>query len=608
MAESAVPDSDAVYRLVRHTAPAGRSSSGRPGTPEPVSSGLRDDSWVPGSSDVLVTEVTAAGEALRDERISRTEWPGRVHERETASSVPPRWTWRSSRSWYPSLLADGVRVERCWDLALCGAILRSAEATTMTPLHGAAPAWGAEATPVQEPEGQAELFRLDEPSSVAVEADELDELRAQLDAVASVSDDRARSRLRLLLAAESAGSLAASEMRHAGIPWSEDVHDRLLSSALGRRHPFGGRPERMEALAEQIRRELDAPALNPDSPGELTKAMQRAGINVTSARAWELREVRHPAMPAVLEYKKLSRLHTANGWAWLATWVHDGRFRPDYVPGGVVTGRWATSGGGALQLPKQVRAAVVADPGWKLVVADAAQLEPRILAGLARDERMAAAGRGRDLYDGLVASGIVDSRQHAKVGMLAAMYGGTTGDGARVLPRLARAFPRAVALVADAAATGERGGTVSTLLGRTSPPPSEEWLAAQHAASLPSSTAEQERRARSRARDWGRFTRNFIVQGTAAEWALCWMAELRNSLTSIVGEEQGLAAPPFDRGPHLVYFLHDEVVVHAPASVADEAADAVRRSAAEAGRLLFGDFPVEFPLSVAVVDSYDQAK
>jgi DNA polymerase-1 len=163
-------------------------------------------------------------------------------------------------------------------------------------------------------------------------------------------------------------------------------------------------------------------------------------------------------------------------------------------------------------------------------------------------------------------------------------------------------------MVADAAATGERGGTVSTLLGRTSPPPSEEWLAAQHAASLPSSTAEQERRARSRARDWGRFTRNFIVQGTAAEWALCWMAELRNRLMSIVGEEQGLAAPPFDRRPHLVYFLHDEVVVHAPATVADEAADAVRRSAAEAGRLLFGDFPVEFPLSVAVVDSYDQAK
>jgi DNA polymerase-1 len=273
-----------------------------------------------------------------------------------------------------------------------------------------------------------------------------------------------------------------------------------------------------------------------------------------------------------------------------------------------VTGRWATNGGGALQLPKQVRAAVVADPGWKLVVADAAQLEPRILAGLAHDERMAAAGRGRDLYDGLVASGVVDTRQHAKVGMLAAMYGGTTGDGARVLPRLARAFPAAMSLVSAAADAGERGDTVSTLLGRTSPLPSPEWLAQQHAAALPEATSEQERRARSRARDWGRFTRNFVVQGTAAEWALCWMAELRNRLAAMQGASTGRAAPPFDRSPHLVYFLHDEVVVHAPEAFAAGAAAAVRDAAATAGRLLFGDFPVEFPLSVAVVDSYDQAK
>jgi DNA polymerase-1 len=31
-------------------------------------------------------------------------------------------------------------------------------------------------------------------------------------------------------------------------------------------------------------------------------------------------------------------------------------------------------------------------------------------------------------------------------------------------------------------------------------------------------------------------------------------------------------------------------------------------AAAEAGRLLFGDFPVEFAISTAVVDSYADAK
>ncbi len=63
--------------------------------------------------------------------------------------------------------------------------------------------------------------------------------------------------------------------------------------------------------------------------------------------------------------------------------MRDGRFRANFVPGAVVTGRWGSDGGGALQLPKEIRSASVADPGWKLVVADASQLEPRVLAAMA---------------------------------------------------------------------------------------------------------------------------------------------------------------------------------------------------------------------------------
>ena len=47
--------------------------------------------------------------------------------------------------------------------------------------------------------------------------------------------------------------------------------------------------------------------------------------------------------------------------------------------------------------------------------------------------------------------------------------------------------------------------------------------------------------------------------------------------------------------------------MHAPESVADEVADAVRASARDAGRLLFGGFPVEFPLDLAVIESYAMA-
>jgi DNA polymerase-1 len=409
-------------------------------------------------------------------------------------------------------------------------------------------------------------------------------------AVAASTDPK---RLGLLLAAESAGALIACEMKFAGLPLDALIHERLLQELLGQRPRAGERPAKLEALKHVLVERLET-EFNPDSPADLLKALQRAGLQVKSTSRWELREIDHPAIEPLIEYKKLARLASANGWSWLETWVADGRFRPEYVPGGVVTGRWAASGGGALQLPKQIRGAVIADPGWKLVVADAAQLEPRVLAAMSRDKAMVKAGEG-DMYEGIVASGAVATRAQAKVALLGAMYGATTGESGRLLPALGRAFPQALALVEDAARAGERGEVVTTRLGRSSPSPQQNWQAESAV------DAAAESRARSQARSWGRFTRNFVVQGTAAEWALCWMAGLRRSL-------RAMADGPLLDGPHLVFFLHDEVIVHTPAARAEEVAASVRAAAAEAGRLLFGDLPVTFPVTTAIVDNYGQAK
>jgi DNA polymerase-1 len=170
-----------------------------------------------------------------------------------------------------------------------------------------------------------------------------------------------------------------------------------------------------------------------------------------------------------------------------------------------------------------------------------------------------------------------------------------------MMPRLARRYPRAIGLVEEAARAGERGEVVHTLLGRGSPVPTGAW--AERPVELgepPEEGDSREDRDRHR-RAWGRFTRNFVVQGTGAEWALCWLAVLRNSLHHLADE-----GPVTDR-PHLVFFLHDEVVVHSPAHLADTVADAVRDAAAEAGRLLFGSFPVDFPLDVSIVESWADA-
>lgn len=551
------------------------------------------------SAGVTFTAVSADGAESEPRRVgdvpvevARLERGGRLPSFGDAGAAGPttrpRWVWADTTDWYPELLRAGVRVERCVDLRLSHAILRSSSLTAGSALATrAADAWDAQ-TPSARPLAVG-LFDLADEGTAA---DPLSEFRDQRSAVA---DSGEAARISLLLAAESAGALIAAEMKFAGLPWRRDVHAALLETLLGPQPREGERPAIMRQTLERVRTALNAPELNPDSPHDLVRALARAGIRATSTRSGELQSIDHPAIPPLLEYKKQARLLSANGWNWLDANVREGRFHPDYVPGGVVTGRWAsTGGGGALQLPKQVRGAVIADPGWTLVVADAAQLEPRILSALAGDRAMADAGRHGDLYTGIVDSGAIATRAHAKVAMLGAMYGATSGEAGRLMPILARAYPKAIALVEEAARAGERGEVVTTRLGRSSP-----------RGALPgfdeTATEAEADRTRNQAKSWGRFTRNFVVQGTAAEWALCWMAGLRGRLHDLShGAELASSA-------HLVFFLHDEVVVHTPKALVGTVVAAVKASAVDAGELLFGALPVEFPVTVAIVDDYGSA-
>jgi DNA polymerase-1 len=550
-----------------------------------------------------IQRISPTGKATTDARVvTRDELPGVVRELE---SQRPRWVWHRAQDCYPELLMNGVKLERCHDLALCGAILAHSSFTAHTDYAKNAEklTQDDDTTPPRSlqppppPSDQGALFEDFRPTSKSPGLTELrDEFAAQQHAIAQVTaDDQRKQRLQLLLAAESACAIVAVEMQHAGVPWREDVHEQILADVLGPRPPLGHRPRALEVLCNELRNILTSPGLNPDSPQDLMRALHRNGIEVKSTRQWELQESKHPAIQPLLAYKKLSRLHTANGWAWLDAWVHNGRFHPEYVVGGVVSGRWASRGGGALQIPRNIRAAVHADPGHKLIVADASQLEPRVLVALAQDAKMAEAARDKDLYAGIAAQGFGGDRSKAKVALLGAIYGATTGESGRLMPQLARTYPRAVGFVEQAAREGEAGRTVTTRLGRSSPPPSNGWLRSQQ-----STTAQEQRRADNLARSRGRFTRNFVVQGSAAEWASCWLAELRRRLRALDAE----GSPSGE----LVFFLHDEVMVHAPEEAVDACIQAIEESANAAKELMFGRIPVEFPVSVAVVDSYDKAK
>lgn len=553
---------------------------------------------------------TAAGPV---QTLTRTDLAAAVHAMEQAHH--PRWVWDRATHWYPELLAANVRLERCHDLALCQNILLHSEFTATTsysqqatavPLENEAPRQSAFVA--GNAAGQDSLF--DAPAAGTGSrnwdlAAVAKELGAQKSAIHSSTHP---ARLTLLLSAESAGALVAAEMHHEGIPWREDLHRRLLHEVLGPEPVGYARPDKLEALAGVLRTTLNAPSLNPDSPQDLMRALHRAGIEAKSTRSWELQEFKHPAIEPLLAYRKLSRLFTTNGWNWLQQWVHDGRFHSEYVVGGVVSGRWASRGGGAMQIPAQIRGAAVADPGYTFLVADAAQLEPRVLAALSQDSAMAAAGQdsaghNKDLYAGIAAQGFGGDRSMAKIALLGAIYGATTGESGRLVPQLARMYPRALDYVEQAARAGERGETVTTHLGRSTPPTSVDWQAGQQ-----STSAQEQRRAESAARSRGRFTRNFVVQGTAAEWACCWLADLRRRLHTLAASSAAAGGTLVSGGPQLVAFLHDEVVVHCPVDLVEDVRTILHDSSQAATDLLFGPIPLSFPVNVSVVQCYADAK
>ncbi len=524
-------------------------------------------------------------------------------------SAGTRWVWDDTESLLPVLLAAGFHPLRCHDIRLTERILLTREGRFGEPAWAGAVAARLAGSPTPPDPGNAHrgdpaLFDPALVGQAGLDQGRLDRATtpdpfgavtsvrtAFADQLRRIGADRA---LRLLVAAESASGLAAAEMGFLGLPLRVDLADRILTDALGPRPSPGTRPAKLAVLADEISAAFGA-AVNPDSPADLLAAFHRAGIDLQTTRSAAVGRVDHPAVPSLLRYKELSRLFTANGWHWLGEWVRDNRFHAGYLPGAVVSGRWAARGGGALQIPKMLRRAVIAEPGYVLVVADAAQLEPRVLAALSGDPRLQAAAAQSDLYDALAADGFGGDRARAKVAMLGAMYGATGGEAGRLLGTLQRRYPVAMAYVERAAQQGERGALVSSVLGRTCPPPSVQWQDTVLAGALPDATAAAQARARSAAAGRARFTRNFVVQASAADWAAVWLSSVRRELRAVAGAE-------------LVFFQHDELLIHTPAKTAALVGEMVVGAAESARTLVFPGTATATPVRPVTVACYADAK
>jgi DNA polymerase-1 len=378
---------------------------------------------------------------------------------------------------------------------------------------------------------------------------------------------------------ESAAELLCADLSAGGLPMDRASAEQILASFIGPRPS-----DRAEAVALRAARDAEvlrhAPAgaiADLRSPAQVRTLLARAGVDVPDTRAWRLRKVReaHPVVGALLEWRKAERIATTYGYSWLDQHLGaDGRLRGAWTGSDGAAGRM-TASAGLHNMPSALRPAVVAEQGHVFVRADLGQIEPRVLAAVSRDQALTSATRADDLYAPVAAQLGVD-RPTAKVAVLGAMYGQTTGHGAQALRRLNAAYPVAMAYLEAADRAGQAGRDLRTYGGRLI------------------KLAATEPRSSSRAAAYGRYARNAMIQGAAAELFKMWAVTVRARGSAL--------------DARIVLCLHDELLVHCPGEHAEAVSRLVDDCLAEAAARWAPGCGVRFISDTMIVRNWSQAK
>jgi DNA polymerase-1 len=357
--------------------------------------------------------------------------------------------------------------------------------------------------------------------------------------------------------AESAAALLCVELERDGLPLDRGEAVRLIAAAIGE----GERAER-DAPVLALMRGDDVDLRNPAS---VRDALLRLGIDVPDTRSWRLEPYRqaHPVVDALLTWRKAERVATTYGYGWLDQHVRDGRLRGEWTAADGGAGRM-TASSGLHSLPAELRSAVAAEPGHVLVRADLGQVEPRVLAAVSGDRGLARAAAEDDMYTPVARQLGVD-RPTAKVAVLAAMYGQTSGAAGQALRQMEQAYPVALAYLRAAEEAGRVGRDVRTHGGRL---------------------------VRVGTGGAGRYARNAVVQGAAAELFKAWAASVRNGLV---------------RG-RVVLCLHDELLLHVPEEDGEAAVGLLHTALQAASAHWASGSGVRFVADVAVVHRWSEAK
>jgi len=377
---------------------------------------------------------------------------------------------------------------------------------------------------------------------------------------------------------ESTAELLCAELAADGLPMDADAAERVLAAIIGPRPRGDAEAAAMRAARDGavLRHAPGGVTADLRSPVQVRSLLSAAGVDVPDTRAWRLEEFKDasPLVAALLEWRKAERIATTYGYGWLDEQLGaDGRLRGAWTGSDGAAGRM-TASGGLHNMPAAMRQAVIAAPGHLFVRADLGQIEPRVLAAVSGDQALAAATRAEDMYSPVAAELGVD-RPTAKVAMIAAMYGQTTGHGGVAGRRMRAAYPVAMGYLDSADRSARAGRDLRT-----------------HGGRLVRMSADTTSAARVAAR--GRYGRNALIQGAAAELFKMWAVTVR---------ARGAAL-----GARIVLCLHDELLVHVPGEQAAAAAELTVGCLAETARRWAPRGDVRFVADVSVVRSWAEAK
>jgi DNA polymerase I len=523
--------------------------------------------------------------------------------RRIEEELRPRWVlWGSETA---TLVDAGIRVSKCWHISAVQRLLtggwRMDPARAWAQLHDLSvddlpvtapvdlftePETGAPDEPVRDdgylkPEWLTADFewtpsRLARWALLAVDAAKLQDGRLKVLADRPMARSVARS--------ESAAELLCAELTFDGLPMDRAVAEEIVASFVGPR-------PRSETEAVEQRRARDNEVLRHSTnatcdlrnPAQVKSLLRGIGVELPDTRAWRLEAIRdsHPLIEALLEWRKAERMATTFGYGWLDENLGaDGRLRGEWSGCDGAAGRM-TASAGLHNMPAHIRSAVVAERGHVFVRADLGQIEPRVLAAVSGDLALASATAEDDLYLPVAAQLGVD-RATAKVAVLGAMYGQTTGHGAVALRGLEMAYPVAMRYLTEADLAGQVGRDIRTYGGRLV------------RMGFTGDSELSDRDSRSRAAAQGRYGRNAMVQGAAAELFKVWAVTVR-SRTAM-----------FDA--RIVLCLHDELLVHAPVEHGEAVAQLLVDSLDDAARGWAPTDAVRFVAEVSVIRRWSDAK